>query len=303
MGSFVFGKKIQSATILLQYTSMTHDDFQKTVWDFYTANKRSLPWRPEKALVNPAHTLSPQWQYKILVSEIMLQQTQVDRVIPLYTKWLKQFPTFTALAHAPQKEVLLAWQGLGYNRRALNLKRCAEKIVSDHKGRLPNDPTLLQQLPGIGPYTAGALMAFVFNSPLPLIETNVRTVYFHHFFKNKKIVSDAELLKKVTATLDEKNPREWYYALMDYGSYLKRAGFGYNAKSKHYTKQSKFKGSSRELRAHILRDVLAHHPTTLPAITKRLAHLGHTKEMTQKIAADLVKEKMLRKGGRFLDVN
>lgn len=219
-------------------------DFIQTVWDFYTSSGRhKLPWRQTK---DP---------YRILVSEVMLQQTQVDRVIPKYKAFLKAFPTFASLADAPLGAVLGHWQGLGYNRRAKMLHECAKAVVSDYGGKLPQDEAKLRALPGIGPYTARAVLAFAFGIANPLIETNVRTVYIHHFFGDKTDITDAEILSYMIETLDKENPREWYYALMDYGSHLKRTVGNNITKSKHYTKQSTFKGSDRQIRGAIIRQL------------------------------------------------
>lgn len=158
----------------------------------------------------------------------MLQQTQVDRVIPKYAQFLKTFPNWNALARAPQKKVLRAWQGLGYNRRALFVRRAAQTVVQKYGGALPRDFSALASLPGVGPYTAGALLAFIWNEPMVFIETNIRAVFLHHFFPQKagrlpaQKITDAELLPLITETLDLKNPRVWYWALMDYGAYLKK---------------------------------------------------------------------------------
>lgn len=216
--------------------------FIESVWKYYKNHGRqSLLWRK---------TRDP---YKILVSEIMLQQTQVDRVIPKYRAFLKKFPTLKQLASAPLGDVLREWQGLGYNRRAKMLHECAKTIVKDFRGQTPNTMEELVTLPGIGPYTAGAVMAFAWSRPIPLIETNVRSVYLHHFFEDETDVTDKDILRLISNTLDTRNPREWYYALMDYGSYLKKTFGNPNSKSKHYTKQSAFKGSDREIRGAILR--------------------------------------------------
>ncbi len=182
--------------------------FAKVVRTYYKQHGRHiLPWRKTK---NP---------YRIFVSEIMLQQTQVDRVIPKYKAFLKLFPSLVALADASLGEVLRAWQGLGYNRRAKMLHSCAKEIMESYTGKFPKDQKTLLSLPGIGPYTASAVMAFAYNEPVVLIETNVRTVFIHHFFSDQTDVTDTEILALVDRTLDRKNPREWYYALMDYGSY------------------------------------------------------------------------------------
>lgn len=217
-------------------------DFIAVVQKFYAEHGRhGLLWR---ATADP---------YKILVSEIMLQQTQVERVIPKYRAFLKQFPSVSALANAPLGEVLIAWQGLGYNRRAKMLQNCAREIAGHYNGHFPQAKEGLVKLPGIGPYTASALMAFVYNEPVTLIETNVRSVYLHHFFHDKAEVTDAELLPLIARTVSEKNPREWYYALMDYGSYLKKEFKNPSIKSAHHVKQSAFKGSDRQIRGAIIR--------------------------------------------------
>jgi A/G-specific adenine glycosylase len=219
--------------------------FKSTVLAYYRSyGRHRLPWRLTR---NP---------YRILISEIMLQQTQVDRVIGKYREFVKRFPTFHSLATAPTSDLLSIWQGLGYNRRALLLKRCATEILLNHNGVLPQDIAVLKKLPGIGNASAAALTAFVYNSPSVLIETNIRTVYFHFFFQTKNRVHDDEIRPIIEQTLDKKNPRRWYYALMDYGAMLKRSGYKLNNKSVHYTKQSAFIGSDRQIRAKIIRMVL-----------------------------------------------
>jgi A/G-specific adenine glycosylase len=224
---------------------MTTGAFKKAVWSHYKTSRRNFAWR---------NTRNP---YRILVSEIMLQQTQTDRVTKKYTSWLRRFPTAKSLADASLKEVLSEWKGLGYNRRALNLKRTAEAIVVKHKNKFPKAYAEILDLPGIGPYTAGAIMAFAYNKPFPIIETNIRTVYIHFFFSGKSGVYDKDILKLIEKTLDKENPREWYYALMDYGVMLKKTVGNLGKQSRHYTKQSPFKGSARELRSNILNAVSA----------------------------------------------
>ncbi len=220
--------------------------FVRVVRTHFKKNGRgALPWRKTH---NP---------YRILVSEIMLQQTQVDRVVPKYRTFLRQFPSLGALALAPLGEVLKAWQGLGYNRRAKYLQACAQKIVSVHHGKFPRTVHELEALPGIGKYTAGAVLAFAYNIPTPIIETNIRTVFIHHFFHDEVDVDDQEIVRLIVRFLDHKNPREWYYALMDYGAYLKKTYGNPNARSKHYTKQSPFRGSNREIRGATLRALTA----------------------------------------------
>lgn len=227
--------------------------FQRIVYLFYKKNKRDFPWRFPVLKLRKDKTLDP---YKIMVSEIMLQQTQVERVIPKYKLFVKKFPTVKKLAHASNVETLKLWSGLGYNRRALNLKKACEIVATRYKGVFPKSQKELDELPGVGPYTAGAICAFAFNQPVVFIETNIRAVYIHHFFKNKKNISDKTLLSLIAETLDMKNPREWYTALMDYGSHLKSTLPNPNQASKHYTKQSKFAGSVRQTRGELLRVLL-----------------------------------------------
>jgi A/G-specific adenine glycosylase len=218
------------------------EQFVNDVWGYYERHGRlRLPWRKTK---NP---------YRILVSEIMLQQTQVERVIPKYTAFLKQFPTLAVLAHAPLGDVLRAWQGLGYNRRAKMLHQCAITIVEEYGGVFPRTHGGLMKLSGVGHYTAGAVMAFAFNEPVAIIETNIRSAVIHHFFNDDTDVTDTEIMQYVAGTLDKENVREWYYALMDYGACIKREHGNPNSRSKHYTKQSAFSGSDRQIRGAILR--------------------------------------------------
>jgi A/G-specific adenine glycosylase len=227
--------------------------------------------------------------YKIAVSEIMLQQTQVDRVIPKYTSFLKSFPTVRVLAKAPLGDVLKMWSGLGYNRRAKFLHQMAHVVVDQYQGKFPATIEGLQKLPGIGPYTTGAIYAFAYNKPISIIETNIRTVYIHHIFPKKKAVSDKELLPIIAKTMDTKHPREWYWSLMDYGSHLKATGNKVHRASKHYAKQSKFVGSRRQIRGAIMRELLKG-PMTLAIMVK---NIEKKKEDVQSVLEDLIKEKFI----------
>jgi|ERR1035437_2281387 A/G-specific adenine glycosylase len=212
--------------------------FRQIVWKYYRVHGRhDLPWR---------QTLDV---YKVLVSEVMLQQTQVDRVIPFYKNFIKQFPSAKKLAAAPLSDVLVAWQGLGYNRRAKMLHSAAKELELRKITSIPE----LETLPGVGPYTARAVAAFTWNVDSTVIETNIRTVVIHHFFPNTEKVSDVEIEKVLTLALPKAKSREWYSALMDYGAHLKRSGISHNAKSRGYAKQSKFTGSLREARGTLVR--------------------------------------------------
>ena len=203
--------------------------FQKTVWDYYNSplnkTRHALPWRKTK---DP---------YKILVSEIMLQQTQVERVVPKYSAFLARFPDAASLAPGSIAEVLTLWSGLGYNRRALFLKRAAEAVVSSLGGKFPKDADALQKLPGVGPYTASAFATSSYNQPYIFIETNIRAVFLHEFFPEAGDISDAELMPLIEKALPkDERFREWYWALMDYGAYLKKAFPTPSQRSKHHAK-------------------------------------------------------------------
>jgi A/G-specific adenine glycosylase len=219
--------------------------FQRTILDHFRSNPRPMPWRT---------THDP---YAILVSEIMLQQTQVERVKTKYAEFLAEFPNLAALAAAPLEDVLRIWQGLGYNRRALALKRCAEEIMEHRGGQFPPTSEELESLTGIGPYTARAVAAFAFGIAEPLIETNIRTIFIHFFFHGRDKVSDHEIMPLVAATLDRQDPRQWYYALMDFGVHLKQLHPNPGRRSRHHAVQSRFEGSNRQLRSRLLRAVIA----------------------------------------------
>ena len=221
------------------------ETFQAVVHAAAAASPRCLPWR---------ETTDP---YRIMVSEIMLQQTQVDRVTAKFRAFIDRFPNVSALAEADFSEVLTVWQGLGYNRRALALKRAAEAIVDRFGGSVPATRKELESLPGIGPYTAGAIMAFAFDLPEIFIETNIRSVYIHHFFGDRTGINDRELLPLIGMTLDHRRPRDWYNALMDYGAVLKREQGNPSRRSSHHARQSPFAGSNRQLRSALLKAILA----------------------------------------------
>lgn len=248
--------------------SISNKAFQRTIYAYYKKSGRALPWRA---------TRDP---YLILVSEVMLQQTQVARVLPKYAAFIEHFPSVEALARARFSEVLSVWQGLGYNRRALFLHRLAQIVVKEYHGSLPRTAQELQGLPGIGPTTAAAISAFAFNTPVVFIETNIRSVYLHFFFPGKFGISDHQLLPLIEQTLDRKNPREWYWAVFDYGVMLKASHPNPSRASKHHILQSPYQGSRRQARAVILRAVL-HNPgitqaALRPMISRRYADIIQT---------------------------
>lgn len=202
---------------------------------------RSMPWREDTR------------PYYVLVSELMLQQTQVDRVIPKFNAFIARFPDESTLAKSSLSDVLTMWSGLGYNRRAKFLHEAAKRITYDLNGEFPSTKETLLTLPGVGEGTAGAILNYAFNKPTVFIETNVRTVYFYHFFADGDLVTDRQIAEKVTETLDSEHPREFYWAVMDYGAWLKKNGAGRITQSAHYKKQSPLKGSIREVRGQIVR--------------------------------------------------
>lgn len=218
--------------------------FRKILYRYYRKEGRDLPWRNTE---NPYH---------ILVSEVMLQQTQVERVLTKYNQFISAFPDYSSLGKASLKDVLAVWQGMGYNRRAVALKKIAETIVAKFAGETPTRLEDLISLPGIGHATASAVVAFAFNEPAVFIETNIRRVFIHFFFRKRDRVSDAEILPLVERTLDRKNPREWYFALMDYGAMLKKSVPNPNKKSAHHQRQAPFEGSMRQLRGRVLKLLL-----------------------------------------------
>lgn len=186
----------------------------------------------------------------------MLQQTQVSRVLIKYKEFLSQFPTVRALAKAPLSEVLRVWSGLGYNRRAKYLHDAARKIVEKYQGRAPRGSAALRALPGIGSYTASAIRVFAWNEPDIFIETNIRSALIHEFFPTSTIIHDRELLLILQKLNDAGNPREWNWALMDWGAHIKKLHGNPSRLSKHYVWQSKFEGSLRQARGAILRALI-----------------------------------------------
>ncbi len=200
----------------------------------------------------------------------MLQQTGTGRVLPKYPVFVREFPDPATLARAPVREVLRIWKGLGYNRRALFLREAARRMVREHGGRVPRTREELIRLPGVGPATAAAVLVFSRGEPVPFIETNIRRVFLHCFFPGAGAVSDAEILPLVDKTMDRDDPREWFYALMDYGATLKSAEANPNRRSAHYHRQSRFEGSPRQLRGLILSVLLERGAATEAEIAQAL---------------------------------
>jgi A/G-specific adenine glycosylase len=227
--------------------------------------------------------------YKILVSEVMLQQTQVSRVLPKFNEWMKLYPTLSSLQVASLKDVLVLWQGLGYQRRAKALLAISKEV-----SKLPKTYEELLTLPGIGPYTSSAICAFAYDTfTHPVLETNIRTVLIEYFHQGEDSVHDGALyddLDRLTKILKVKKmgARHFYYALMDFGAYLKSQKISHNKKSAHHAIQSSYKGSFRELRAKVLFAIT--HNNSLPE-----------DERLQDVINVLIKEKyILRKGTKYV---
>lgn len=215
--------------------------FRSIIYSFYKQHRRNFPFR---------QNITP---YNVLVSEIMLQQTQTGRVSQKFMNFVEKFPDFLALSKAPLEDVLKVWQGLGYNRRAIALKKISDIVINDYHGKLPDSIEILKSFPQIGHNTASSILTFAFNNPTVFIETNIRRVYIYFFFHNKYGISDKEIIPFVKKTIDMPNPREWYYALMDYGVILKKSYPDLNKRSVHYRKQAPFKGSNRQIRGNLLK--------------------------------------------------
>ena len=259
-------------------------EFQSMMLDFYHKEGRTFPWR---------ETRDP---YAILVSELMLQQTQTERVVPKYLAWLETFPTAADLAAAPFPQVLAAWSGLGYNRRAGYLQSACRQVVEEWGGAFPRTAGELETLPGVGSYTARAVATFAFGQPEVFIETNIRSVYLFFFFSDQKKVSDSQLMPLIQATVYHQDPRRWYYALMDYGARLKKSTANPNRQSRHYSRQSRFEGSLRQARGAIVRSLSRGGNT--PLSLEEMARLeGLPLERIQAAAERLVAEGMVCRRG------
>ena len=214
--------------------------FQKEILLWYRKNKRDLPWR---------ETTNP---YYIHLSEIMLQQTQVERVKNYYAIFIKKYPTPKEMSNAKTSELLKDWQGLGFNSRILRFKEAMKIIEKTYKGKYPQTRKELLNLPGIGPYTSSAILAFAFNKTVPVVDTNIRRVLLH-FFNITEETPLKELEEFAITITPKNNAREWNNALMDYANKeltAKKTGI------KSLSKQSKFEGSTRQARSTIVKELL-----------------------------------------------
>jgi A/G-specific adenine glycosylase len=255
--------------------------FQRFVRTYFKNHGRDFPWR---------RTKDP---YKILVSEVMLQQTQTERVVLKYAEFLKAFPTWKALSDASPAEVVKVWMGLGYYRRAFNLHKAARSVCEEFGGKPPRSADALKQLPGVGPYTAAAVAAFAFGEAAPMIETNIRAVYLHVFYPHASEVRDSEILERVAETMCRKDPRAWFYALMDIGVVLKKHTKGIHTRSKHHVKQSRFQGSQRQVRAAVLKLVVSRETILRDEV---LSALVYERKKVERALLDLESEGLIAVG-------
>ena len=223
--------------MLSMATKLRAKKFQSIIFSWWKNHKRDLPWR---------RTHDP---YKILVSEVMLQQTQVLRVVAKYREFIERYPTINSLADASVADVLRAWKGMGYNRRALYLKRCAESIVKEHKGKFPQKEKELTQLPGVGTYTARAILVFAFKKDVAAVDTNIRQIIEHFFYED--IPPKPSVIQKTAEKLVPKGKSwQWHQALMDYGSREMSKVKGKRKKGKQG--ETPFKDTNRFFRGRIM---------------------------------------------------
>jgi A/G-specific adenine glycosylase len=274
------------------------EQFKTHVWDEGKLHVRELPWRN---LDDP---------YAVYVSEVMLQQTQVSRVLNRWDSFMRLFPTIDALSSASTSDLLTQWQGMGYNRRALAMKHTADICSAHYGGTLPNDYDALLALPGIGPSTAAGIRAFAFNEPGIYLETNVRTVFLHELFPDEtEPVSDTRLRPLVEQTCSQTQPRAWYYALLDFGAYLKKSVPNPSRRSAQYHKQSRFEGSRRQKRAELVRIILSAERMNSNDVLDELnvieQHAGRSSVdpvLFDAIVSDLIQEGFLVRQGSMIEI-
>lgn len=263
-------------------TKQIHD-FQSLIFSWWEKNRRDLPWRK---------TRDP---YRILVSEVMLQQTQVLRVLPKYAEFIKAFPTVDDLANASTAKILKVWKGMGYNRRAVYLKRTAEAVVADYQGKFPDSELLLTKLPGVGTYTARAIMVFAFGKNVAMVDTNIRQIFTHFFFnglpqKEKLIQELADKLVPVGKSW------AWHQALMDYGA----IALPRNRPEQRRGTPVPFRESNRFYRGRII-DVLRKLPISENKLLSDLVkQYGKTRDDYKKIIAGLIKDGLVTRRGTIL---
>ncbi len=244
-------------------------EFQTKILKWYKVNKRDFPWRK---------TTDP---YHILISEIMLQQTQAQRVVGYYEKFIKRFPKLVDLAKAKNPGVLKIWSGLGFNNRAIRLKEIAKTIAIDLNGKFPQEQDELLKLKGIGDYTSAAILAFAFNKRVAVVDTNIRRVLIHELHLNQNI-SPKRLSEIALSIIPKSKSRIWHNALMDYGAL---AATVKQTQIKSKSKQSPFKGSEREVRGKILKLLLEKRNVAKSDLTELIQH-KNVYEIIEKMKED-----------------
>ena len=256
--------------------------FQSLIWNYYRRHARPMPWRESS---DPYH---------IYLSEVMLQQTQVARVLPRYLQYIKRYPTITEVAQAPLSQLLQMWQGLGYNRRAINMGRACRLMATHHSGRIPQRRKELLALPGVGVATAGAILVYAFGQRAPFIETNIRRLFIHFFFAERPLtdsIADSEIMPLIEKSLPRRKLRHWFYALTDYGAKLARKSPNPNRRAQAYRQQPPFAGSHRALRGAIIRYVLQEKALSRSLLCEHLPAYG-TAQIEQALA-ELAAEGMI----------
>jgi A/G-specific adenine glycosylase len=248
-------------------------DLDHRLLAWYRHRRTAYPWRGDR---DP---------YRVLVSEVMLQQTQAQRVVPAFNAFLERFPSVRALAAAPRAEVVRAWGNLGYNRRAVALSEAARAIVQDHGGRIPDDPAVLRVLPGIGPYTASAIAALAYGRPTPALDVNVRRVVARaRLGSDPEESRPADVARAAREWLDGTDPADWHQAVMDLGRVVCRpvprcpacpleAACAVRIRPRHVPTRHRprragepFVGSRRHLRGRVVALLRERHPRSLGAL-------------------------------------
>ncbi|GHU28491.1 endonuclease III [Spirochaetia bacterium] len=243
---------------------------------------RDFPWREGAT------------PWGVMVSEFMLQQTQTARVVSYFERWIERWPTPESLEAASLEDALCEWSGLGYNRRCRYLCECARILTHYHHGTVPDRPEHLERLPGIGHYTAGAIAAFAYNYPALFIETNIRAALLYFFFPEQEAVPDSALYPILEQAINRNDPRHWYWALMDYGAALKKTVENPGRKSSHYSRQSPFAGSFRQIRGALIKSLVSYGPSTLSELSERT---GIVESSVYKALNVLQKEQFVAESG------
>ncbi|MFW9908221.1 MAG: Fe-S cluster assembly protein HesB [Candidatus Thorarchaeota archaeon] len=274
---FSLGKQLELARIMDHKAIVS---FQTKIMDWWSRNARQLPWREDP---------SP---YNVLVSEIMLQQTQVNRVVSKYLEFLQEFPTIEALASADTKHLLSVWSGLGYNRRAVWLREAAQSII--RMGGFPRTVEQLRKLKGIGPYTSRSILIFAFNEDLATVDTNIRRVFIASGFADES-TSDSNLQDIADELLLRGNSRDWHNALMDYGSEVLTSTVTGIAPT---STQPQFLGSTRQIRGMIIRELTNTESLTLHEMKIKLKDNSIDNEQLREVLNQLIQDGLVKQVAR-----